>query len=256
MISVRGAPSSSRSSSSSSASRSPGASSPSLSTSRAKPYTARRCGRAKRGASTETTGKFSPEARASMRAAASSGASSRLAGGMSADSMERRTLGRTGVEIPVVGLGTWATLDLPRRRAGGRRRGRRRRLRRRNAARRLLPDVRPRRARARPSARRAARGGVRRHEDLGALGRGGPRPAGRPARLLRRPGRPRAGAQPRRLARAPRLARAGAGCRPRPLPRSDALLGGRLRRARARHAHRADRRDPDSAQPARARGRA
>ena len=32
---------------------------------------------------------------------------------MVGDSMERRTLGRAGVEIPVVGLGTWATLDLP-----------------------------------------------------------------------------------------------------------------------------------------------
>jgi aryl-alcohol dehydrogenase-like predicted oxidoreductase len=30
-----------------------------------------------------------------------------------ADSMERRALGRTGVDLPVVGLGTWLTFDLP-----------------------------------------------------------------------------------------------------------------------------------------------
>src|SRR5262245_62340719 len=73
---------------------------------------ARRWGRAERGARNEATGKFSPDARASMRAAASSGASSRLAGLMVGDSMERRTFGRTGVHLPVVGLGTWETFDL------------------------------------------------------------------------------------------------------------------------------------------------
>src|SRR4026209_2920156 len=47
-----------------------------------------------------------------MRSAASSGASRRLVAGMAPHSMERRSLGNTGVEIPVVGLGTWLTFDV------------------------------------------------------------------------------------------------------------------------------------------------
>src|SRR4029078_2341888 len=47
-----------------------------------------------------------------MRSAASSGASRRLVAGMALHSMERRSLGKTGVEVPVVGLGTWLTFDL------------------------------------------------------------------------------------------------------------------------------------------------
>ena len=89
-----------------------GASSPIVSTNRANPYSARRCGRALRGARSDTTGKFSPRARASIRSSASSGAARRLVAGMAPHSMERRSLGKTGVEVPVVGLGTWLTFDV------------------------------------------------------------------------------------------------------------------------------------------------
>ena len=86
--------------------------------------------------------------------------------------MERRPLGRTGVDLPVVGLGTWNTFDLDDERQ--------------DVADRVveaafeegarLVDSSPmygRAERARPRARRAQERSVRRHEDLDAVGRHG-----------------------------------------------------------------------------------
>ena len=83
-----------------------------------------------------------------------------------------RPFGRTGIDLPVVGLGTWRIFDLPAARqpaadavvATGVRRGCHRR--------RQLADVRPRGGRPVDRARRATAGCVRRHQGLDQLGGG------------------------------------------------------------------------------------
>ena len=114
--------------------------------------------------------------------------------------MERRRFGATGVEVPVVGSAHGRCSTSPpeartQRRAvvdaafaAGRGSSTPRRC-----------TAGPKRVLGRALGPRRARG-VRRDEDLDALGRGGAAPARRPARLLRRARRPRADPQSGRVA--------------------------------------------------------
>ena len=172
--------------------------------------------------------------------------------------MERRALRRTGVDVPVVGLGTWQRVR-PRRptrtqapavvEAAF-------------AAATRLVDSSPMygraEARARPCARRPARRGVRRHEDLDAVGRRRRGASSRPSSAST------AGTSTssRSTTSSPGASTCdwledGARRRAGRPPRRDALRRPRaFDELAAGHAHRADRRDPDPVQPARARGRA
>ena len=170
--------------------------------------------------------------------------------------MERRALGRTGVDLPVVGLGTWATFDLGNDRQ--------------EVADRVVEA--------------AFTGGTRLVDSSPMYGSA--------ERVL---GRTLAGRRPEAfvatkiwtpsvaMGRDQFVGQLGfydglidleqvhnlvswhehldwlegrAGRRADPLPRRDALRSKRVRRARTRDAHRAHRRDPDPPEPARAGGRA
>ena len=146
----------------------------------------------------------------SVRAAPSETRNARTS--LALGSMEHRALGRTGLTVPVVGVGTWKTLDVrgaeaERRRAGSVAEA----LARRRAT---SFDSSPMYGEAERvlgrGAGRPPRGRARRDQGLDARRRRGRAPGAARARLVRRPGRPLPGAQPRRLARAARPARARA----------------------------------------------
>ena len=167
--------------------------------------------------------------------------------------MEQRPF--AGIEVPVIGMGTSQTFDVPdrRRRPPA---DHRHRPRHRGPLRRLVADVRQRRAHPRRHARRPADRGDRGDEGVDARRRRGRAADRRLAGVLRRPRRGLPGPQPRRLADPPRPARAT------PRPRRDRhrrrhpLAGQRVRRAGDGDAHRPHRRHPGAVQPARAGRRA
>ena len=167
---------------------------------------------------------------------------------MAAHSMERRSLGKTGVEVPVVGLGTWLTFDVgPDRQqvadevveTAYRRRDARSStphrctaVPRRCSARRSTAGATTSSSRSKIWTPSQEQGRFQLEAQLGYFG-----------------GRVDLEQVHNLVAWEQHLdvARAGAGAGPRPLPRRDALPELGVRRARAGDAKRADRRDPDPA---------
>ena len=133
--------------------------------------------------------------------------------------LERRGLGRSGVEVPVVGLGTWQVLDVRGSEEEGTPRGRPGRARRGRQPLRLLPDVRRGGEGARRRAAEVREGqGYRRHEGLDLERQRGGAPDRAFFELFRRPRRALPGPQPGRRRKtsehAPPPERRGQGCAP------------------------------------------